>query len=263
MLDGKTTISPYRTATVYEKSVGGAVSQPVKKTLTVKQQVATKIMTAPLKEVTTVSPVRVTVPYVLQSAVKAVESGSKSPVLQFPGKLTETQKTAIIKAMEVKYGQAVVSSPANQRMISLLRTRAIVGNLQNKGMELAPKGTMDYVYNADETNAFLRDAYNALYAQQEQWTAKQTEYQGRLSEMSTELAKGTYQAGVYQQQLASAESMYSELLAKYNQLVNNPPEGSIDPVGAIVDFFRQYGLWILLGIGAVIFIPSLIKATRK
>lgn len=214
------------------------------------------------------APVKTVIPLELSGGVLAsnvmIKGTTGATVKAVVPALTTAQKTAITGAMATKYGQAVVSSPPNQAMIAKLRTIAVLTQIKKSGLELAPKGTTEYLYNAETQTATFRDAVNSLLGQQEQWVAKQTEYQNLLSARETELAKGTQELGNVKGQLNLLTTDYLALQERYNELLANPPEKpGTDILGGFGDFIAKYGLWIVLGVGAIILLPSVMRIFER
>jgi hypothetical protein len=88
----------------------------------------------------------------------------------------------------------------------------------------------------------------------------QTDYISRISANETLLATATNRLGITQGQLETTQSKYLTLQEKYNELLNNPPsEPGLDLFGGLGDFLNKYGIWIALGVGALLFMPLITR----
>jgi len=179
--------------------------------------------------------------------------------------LTTAQTNAINQAVQLKYGMAVVTNPSNVKMITTLRTIATINTLKKSGLELAPKGTTTALYGAETAATAFQVGYNALSLQNEAMLNKQQAMLTQISSSETTLAKATNELGVTKGQLELTTSRYEDLVSKYNALVANPSGGGgtiefPDILGGLGDAIKKYGIWIALGVGAVILLPSILRS---
>ena len=172
---------------------------------------------------------------------------------------TEAQLNAIKEAQNRQLGTAITSTAKSQQIISLLRAGAITKSITQQGYELAPKGTKEMLgISQSQTNEF-RDMINAFQPLQEEWATKQAGYLSQISQNETLLAKATSEGAIAKGQLTTLTGQYNTLYAKYQELLNKPPSPDTDIFGGIGDFINKYGLFIVLGVGALIFMPLITK----
>ena len=174
---------------------------------------------------------------------------------------TQLRTTAITALVNAKMGmQLRALSPNLNKVFTTIQTKQTLANISKAGMELAPKGTKEAVYTAEQTAQINQDAYKSLYGQYEVAVQRQTEYANRQSELLGQLAQGTVDYTTAVGQLSNLQGQYGDLMAKYQDLLNNPPkEPGLDIFGGIGSFLSKYGLWIALGVGAIILLPSILK----
>ena len=207
------------------------------------------------------------VPFSGSTVAKPTAFGDKATTIK--KQLTTTQTAAINQAVQLKYGMAVVTNPSNAKMITTLRTIATVNTLKKSGLEMAPKGTTAALYGAEAAATAYTAGFNALSLQNEAMLKKQQDLLSNISASETTLAKATNELGVTKGQLELTTTRYEDLVKKYNELVINPPGGggTITPAPSIFgefgDFISKYGLWIFLGIGAIIMLPSIASIFKR
>lgn len=204
---------------------------------------------------------KVVVPYDLKSLV--VAGNPVSSLVSNPSavtkQLTTAQQDAINQAYNRKMGIAILQSASFQKVSSIVKAKTILAGIDKSGMEINPKGTGTLIYTAQEQANTMRDALNVLSAQQQEWGAKQTDYLSRISQNESLLATATNRMGILSGQLETTQSKYLELQKKYNELLENPPSEGID----IMSFINKYGLWIALGVGAIILLPSITNIFKR
>ena len=204
------------------------------------------------------TPVKTTVPYDLKASI--VSSNVSSLVTKpsaITKQLTTAQKDAINAAYNRKMGISIIKSDAFQKVSGIVKAKVILGDIRNAGLEINPGGTGALLYTAAEQAASNRDALNLLSSQQQEWGAMQTDYISRISANETVLATATNKLGITLGQLETTQSKYLTLQEKYNELLNNPPSNPELPdlFGGLGDFLNKYGIWIALGVGALLFMP--------
>ena len=208
---------------------------------------------------TVLSPgIKVTVPYDLRSLVPSVATlGAKATTIT--KQLTTAQKDAITQATQLKYGVAVVTNPSNAKMISTLRTIATVTQIKKSGLEFAPKGTTEALYSADVARESWMTGYNTLSLQNDAMLKKQQDLLSSISSSETTLMKATNELGVTKGQLELTTTRYEDIVKKYNDLLNNPPKSGDD----ILTWITKNWMWIALGVGGIILLPTLINAIGR
>lgn len=177
-------------------------------------------------------------------------------------KNTPARDLAITTITNALQGKAIRASPNFSKVMTTVNTKMEINKINNAGLELAPKGTVAAVYNADQQASIWQESYNAMSLQNESLVNRQTEYQNQLANIQQTLAQGTIDYSVAQGKLDLLNTQYSDLQTRYDALANSGGGGgTVDTslFGGLSDFINKYGLWIAIGVGALLFMPLLTK----
>ena len=196
---------------------------------------------------------------ILNNAFGDTKTNVANKVSAVTKQLTTAQKDAINQATQLKYGMAVVTNPSNAKMISTLRTIATVTQIKKSGLEFAPKGTTEALYNADVARESWMTGYNALSSQNDAMLKKQQDLLSSISSSETTLMKATNELGVTKGQLELTTTRYEDIVKKYNDLLNNPPKSGDD----ILTWITKNWMWVAVGVGAIVLLPTLVKAMSR
>ena len=167
--------------------------------------------------------------------------------------LSPNQKAAVQVAQNLKMSTAILASPLNQQIISAVRARATTNVITKSGNTIVPTNTLtEYQQQAAAQQAQIT-AFSAVNTLMGTQLAAQTAQINKLSNAMNTLSQGTVQGSVTQAQLATTTKAYEAV-------VNTPTAAtSTDIFGQIGDFINKYGLYIALGVGAIIFLPMITK----
>lgn len=176
---------------------------------------------------------------------------------------TPAQTAAIKQAQNLQLGSQLVSSKANQKVITTLRSAAIVRDLTRQGLEIIPSSTLSELKTDQEKAASFRDQLNALMGLQGEWASAQAGYLSRISTYETELSKATSEGAIAKGQLTLLGTQYEDLMKRYQDLLGQGGGGQIPPTPSIWGDLLKYVPYIIVGIVLLLLLPNILKKEEK
>jgi hypothetical protein len=159
--------------------------------------------------------------------------------------VTSSQKAALAANTNLKMGTLIRATDLYNKIVPAVQARAITNVITKAGYSIVPKTSNNAVVDTGAVGVLTNQLSNQVSAQ--------STLLSNLSSQMDVLAKGTVQGTVAQAQLATTTKAYEAV-------VNTTPAAtSTDIFGQIGDFINKYGLYIVIGFGAIIFLPMITK----